>query len=90
MGCVAGYCSKGTNIIISKDKHNTASIISKITPIYSNKTNNQLLNLSARQDSGKFNKDIMRLNSRHAYSNKDLKIPDNPLPFVKIKPKKSD
>ena len=92
MGCVTGYCSKGTNIIISKDKRYTASIISNIltTPMYSNKTNNHLLNLSARQDSDKYNKDIMRLNSRHAYSNKDLKIPDNPLPFVKIKPKKSD
>ena len=91
MGCVSGYCSSGTNAFISKDKQYTATIISNMlsNQIYSYKTNNQYLNInSARQENENIDSYIINSNNRHAYSNKELKIPENPLPFVKVKPKK--
>ena len=91
MGCVSGYCSSGTNVFISKDKQYTATIISNMlsNPMYSYKTNNKFLSVySARQDNDNFDSSLINSNCRHAYSNKELKIPENPLPFVKVKPKK--
>ena len=91
MGCVSGYCSNGTNIFISKDKQYTATIISNMlsNPMYSYKTNNKFLNInSSRQENEKFDSSVINLKSRHSYSNTELKIPENPLPFVRIKPKK--
>ena len=91
MGCVSGYCSSGTNVIISKDKQYTAAIISNMlsNPMYSYKTNNKLLNLnSSRQENENFDSSLINSKNRHSYSNKELKIPENPLPFVRIKPKK--
>ena len=88
MGCMAGYCSNGSNVIISRDKNYTSTILLDILtyPAYSNKTNNKLSCLtSSRQEN---NEHINNFRNRHAFSNKELKIPDNPLPFVKIKPKK--
>jgi hypothetical protein len=92
MGCVSGYCSNGANILISKDKHYSATIISNIltNPIYSNKTNNKLISLnSERPNYEPIDKNLIHSHCRQSFSNKELKIPDNPLPFVKIKPKKS-
>ena len=91
MGCVSGYCSNGTNVFISKDKQYTATIISNMlsNPMYSYKTNNKFLNInSSRQENEKFDSSVINLKSRHSYSNTELKIPENPLPFVRIKPKK--
>ena len=93
MGCAAGYCSRSSDIIISKDKRYTVSIISDLMThqLYSNKTNNKFLSVSSllQDNEDKINSSMVSLNHRHALSNKELKIPDNPLPFVKIKPKKS-
>jgi len=91
MGCVSGYCSNGTNVFISKDKQYTTTIISNMisNPMYSYKTNNKFLNLnSSRQENEKLDNSLINSRSRHSYSNTELKIPENPLPFVRIKPKK--
>ncbi len=92
MGCINGYCSTGSNIVISNDKYHTSLIISNLleNKIYSDKTNNKYIFLnSSRQDNENFNHLAIRANGRHALSNKELNIPYNPLPFVKLKPKKS-
>ena len=92
MGCFNGYCSTGSNIAISKDKYHTSLIISNLleNKIYSDKTNNKYISLnSPRQDNENFNHLAFRANERHSLSNKELNIPYNPLPFVKLKPKKS-
>ena len=93
MGCISGYCSSGANILVSKDKNYSAIIISNelTNQMYSNKTTNKYININTnteRQDYELIDKTNTRSISRHALSTKDLKIPDNPLPFVKIKPKK--
>ena len=91
MGCINGYCSGGANILISKDKNYSSIVISNIlsNPMYSNKTNSKFLSInSERQDYDPLDKTNTQSISRHTLSNKELKIPDNPLPFVKIKPKK--
>ena len=91
MGCISGYCSSGANISLSKDKNYSAIIISNelTNQMYSNKTTNQYLNINTeRQECELIDKINIRANCRHALSTKELKIPDNPLPFVKIKPKK--
>ena len=92
MGCVSGYCSSGSNIILSKDKLYSSIIIANdlANQMYSNKTTNKYININTeRQDYELLdNKTNTRSICRHALSNKELKIPDNPLPFVKIKPKK--
>ena len=91
MCCVSGYYSRETNVIISKDKQYTAAIISNMlsNPMYSYKTNNKFLNLnSSRQENENFDSSLINSKNRHSYSNKELKIPENPLPFVRIKPKK--
>ncbi len=91
MGCINANCSKGINITITKDKFYTTSIISNTltNQLVSNKTNSKLLSLnSSRQDNNNHLK-LIKLNERHSLSNKQLNLPDNPLPFVKLKPKKS-
>ena len=91
MGCINVYCSNSPNIDISKDKQYTVSIISNIltNQISSNKTNNKFLYLnSSRKDNNLFNNSLIKLKERHSLSIKDLNLPDNPLPFVKLKPKK--
>ena len=91
MGCVSGYCSNGANILLSKDKNYSAIIISNelTNQMFSNKTTNQYLNINTeRQDYELIDKTNTLANCRHALSTKELKIPDNPLPFVKIIPKK--
>ena len=91
MGCINGYCSNGANTLISKDKHYSSIIISNLlsNQMDSNKTNSKFLNInSERQDYDSIDKTNTRPIYRHALSNKELKLPDNPLPFVKIKPKK--
>ena len=92
MGCANGYCSRGTYITITKDKCCTTSIISNslTNQMHSNKTNNKFLSFnSSSQDNNHLNISLIKMNERHSLSNKHLKIPDNPLPFVKLKPKKS-
>ena len=90
MGCVNGYCSSGTNVFISKDKQYTSIISNMLSnQMYSYKTNNKYLRVnSARQDNENFDNSLINSNNRHTYSNKEIKIPENPLPFVKVKPKK--
>ncbi len=91
MGCTNAYCSRGINVTIIKDKCYTTSIISNslANQLISNKTNSKLLSLnSSRQDNNNHLK-LIKLNERHSLSNKQLNLPDNPLPFVKLKPKKS-
>ena len=92
MGCISGYCSNGSNKLISKDKHYTSIIVSNFVenPMDSNKTNSKYLCInSERQDYNIIDKAKTQSIYSHALSNKDLKLPDNPLPFVKIKPKKN-
>ena len=91
MGCVNGYCSSSPNIVISKDKRYTATIVSNAlsNQMCSYKTNNKFLSInSARLESENMESSCFQSNHRLSFSNKELKIPDNPLPFVKIKPKK--
>ena len=91
MECVSSYFSSSSNIVVSKDKRYTATFISNVltNPMYSNKSNKFLCLNSTRQVNDHMNNSIIRSNERHALSNKELNIPDNPLPFVKLKPKKS-
>lgn len=91
MGCISGYCSSGANELISRDKYYSPSIISNLltNPINSNKTNNKYININSEQQEYEYiDKSINQSKCRHALSNKELKLPNNPLPFVKIKPKK--
>ena len=90
MGCIAGYCSNGSNVVISRDKKYTSTILLDILtyPVYSNKTNNKLSCLTSSRQENNDHINNCTIRKRHALSNKELKIPDNPLPFVKIKPKK--
>ena len=91
MGSIGNLCSNGSKIIISKDKKFTATIISDISSSqnYSNKTNNILLiNSSTKQENNQIDKSYSSLRSQFGHSNSECKIPYNPLPFVKIIPKK--
>ena len=90
MGCVSGYCSSSSNIIISKDKY-SESIISNVllNNMYSDKTNNKFLSLNSSRQENENYSNSFKQNGRHSLSNKELNIPYNPLPFVKLKPKKS-
>ena len=91
MGSIGNLCSNGSKIIISKDKKFTATIISDISSSqnYSNKTNNILLiNSSTKQESNQIDKCYASKRSQFGHSNSECKIPYNPLPFVKIIPKK--
>ena len=91
MGCIHGYCSSGPNILILKDKTYTATIISNdlTNPMYSYKTNNKFLSVSSsRQDSENMENTVVQ-KKRASYSNKEIKLPINPFPFVKLKPKKN-
>ena len=91
MGCISGYCSSSSNVIISKDKHYTESIISNVllNNMYSDKTNNKFLSLNSSRQENENYSNSFKQNGRHSFSNKELNIPYNPLPFVKLKPKKS-
>ena len=92
MGSIGNLCSNGSKIIISKDKKFTATIMSNISSSqnYSNKTNNILLiNSSIKQENNQIDKSNASLRSQFGHANSECKIPYNPLPFVKIIPKKS-
>ena len=91
MGNIGNLCSNHSNIIISKDKKFTATIISDISSSqnYSNKTNNRLLIKSyTTQENDKIDKSYASLKSQFGHTNSQCKLPYNPLPFVKIIPKK--
>ena len=91
MGNIGNLCSNHLNIIISKDKKFTATIISDISSSqnYSNKTNNRLLIKSyTKQENDKIDKSYASLKSQFGHTNSQCKLPYNPLPFVKIIPKK--
>ena len=91
MGNIGNLCSNHSNIIISKDKKFTATIISDISSSqnYSNKTNNRLLiKSSTKQENDKIDKSYASLKSQFGHTNSQCKLPYNPLPFVKIIPKK--
>ncbi len=87
---MSSYCSSAPNILMKKDKIYTVTIISNIltNPMSSYKTNNKFLSIhSTRQQNENLENTYSQSNPRQYYSNKELKIPENPLPFVKIKPK---
>ena len=91
MGCINGYCSNTSDIAISKDKEYTATIISNLlsNQMSSNKTNSKFLSLnSSRQDNNISNNSLIKMKEIHSSSNIYLNLPDNPLPFVKLKPKR--
>ena len=91
MGSIGNLCSNGSNIIISKDKKFTEIIISDIlsSQNYSNKTNNRLfINSSTKQENEQIDKSYASLKSQFGHTNSQCKLPYNPLPFVKIIPKK--
>ena len=91
MGSIGKLCSNHSNIIISKDKKFTATVISDISSCqnYSNKTNNRLLiKSSTKQENDKINKSYASLKSQFGHTNSECKLSYNPLPFVKIIPKK--
>ena len=54
----------------------------------SNKTTSKYLKINTERHYAPIDKTKTQSICRHALSTKDLKIPYNPLPFVKIKPKK--
>ena len=91
MGCINAYCSRSINVTITKDKCYTTSIISNslTNQLISNKTNSKFLSLNSSRQDNNNNLKLIKMNERHSLSNKQLNLPDNPLPFVKIKPKKS-
>ena len=88
MGCISGYCSNGLNFFISKDKKSTTVVSNVlINPVYSNK--NKLLKVNTVKEQKR--KNVLKkipMTKKKSLSFKEGKIPDNPLPFVKIKPKK--
>ena len=95
MGCVnSHYCFYGTNIAITKDKPYTATISSNLlsNQFFSNKTNNKVLlaNSSSRRGSAyienSFQSNIQSIDGGYILDRKNLK---NPLPFVKLIPKKN-
>ena len=90
MGCVNNYCSNGSIALMPKDKKYTATIISNMltNQIHSYKINNKFLNSERQLNDNIDNTSYSQTNKRKAYSTKELKIPENPLPFVKVKPKK--
>ena len=96
MGSIGSYCSYGPKIVISKDKNSTEIIISDISSrqFYSNKTNNRLsfnrlsFNSSFKQENEKKNKSFISLRKEMGDAKSECKLPYNPLPFVKIIPKK--
>ena len=93
MGCVNNhYCSCGTNIEIAKDKPYTKTISSNLLSykVLSNKTNNKFLfsNSSRRESACADNSCRSNSQSIDGVSNLDKKIIENPLPFVKLIPKK--
>ena len=62
-----------------------------INPVYSSKKNNnkkykRINTVSIKQKNNELIK--IPIKEKKALSYKEIKIPDNPLPFVKIKPKK--
>ena len=91
MGSIGNLCSNSSNIIISKDKKFTETIISDIlsSQNYSNKTNNRLfINSSTKQENEQIDKSYASLKIQFGHTNSECKLPYNPLPFVRIIPKK--
>ena len=93
MGCVNSYCcSCGSNIEIMKDKPYTATISSNLlsNQVFSNKTNSKFaLANSTRRGSAYIDNSCQSNNqSIDCFYNLDRNIIENPLPFVKIIPKK--
>ena len=91
MGSISTCCHNSSNIVIAKDKYFTATFISHISSSKncSNKTNNRaLFNSSTKQENDQIYKSYASLKNQIGYSNSECKLPHNPLPFVKIKPKK--
>ena len=93
MGCVnSNYCSCGSNIEITKDKPYTATISSNLlsNQVFSNKTNSKFaLANSTRRGSANIDNSCQSNNqSIDGLYNLDRKILGNPLPFVKLIPKK--
>ena len=91
MGSIGNLCSNGSSVIISKDKKFTETILLDISSSqnYSNKTNNRLLIKSyTKQENDKIDKSYASLKSQFGHTNSQCKLPYNPLPFVKIIPKK--
>ena len=93
MGCVnSHYCSYGSNIPITKDKPYTATISSNLlsNQIFSNKTNNNILLANSTRRGSAYIENSCQSNSQSIDGgyNLDRKNLKNPLPFVKLKPKK--
>ena len=91
MGSIGNLCSNGSSVIISKDKKFTETILLDISSSqnYSNKTNNRLLiNSSTNQENEQIDKSYASIRSQMRHANSECKLPYNPLPFVKIIPKK--
>ena len=89
MGSATNYCSNGSNKAINKDKIYTATIISNTltNQQLSNKTNNKNLFVNSSRQDKELNYSLANPNNG-TFSNFDNKLPENPLPFVRIKPKK--
>ena len=93
MGCVnSHYCSYGSNIAITKDKPYTATITSNLlsNQAFSNKTNNKFLLANSNQRGSAYiekscQSNIQSIDGGYILDRKNLK---NPLPFVKLIPKK--
>ena len=92
MGCVNNYCSWGSNTAILKDKPYTATIYSNLisNQPFSNKTNNKLLPANSTLKGSEYLDKSCPSNNQSTddVSNIDKKNIENPLPFVKIIPKK--
>jgi len=91
MGSIGTFCPHGSTIVISKEKDFTGTIISDISSSknYSNKTNNRLLlSTSTKQENDQIYKSYNSLRNQIGYNDSECKLPYNPLPFVKIRPKK--
>ena len=93
MGCVnSNYCSCGSNIAIIKDKPYTTNISSNLLPnqAFSNKTNSKLLLSNSTQRRSSYIDYNCQTNNQSIDGgyNLDRQIVKNPLPFVKLIPKK--
>ena len=92
MGCVNNYCSNGSDLAVPKDNIYQASIISNMltNQQFSNKTNNKLLFVNFyRKESDNINSSCVNSNNNGTFLNSEKKLPINPLPFVKLRPKKN-
>ena len=93
MGCVnSHYCCCGSIIAITKDKPYTANISLNLlsNQAFSNKTNSKFLLANPTLKGSAYIDNSCRSNSQSIDDgyNLDKKILENPLPFVKLIPKK--